>query len=128
MLNIKHTFSSAFAAFLLLQSALVSANQPATQTKAGGFIPVISDFDMKQCVKLSKKAEAEWQELLALPYDEQDEKKMKKVRNQIELHSRMVEQFNKNCAGRQSKSSCEKIKKARAAQGLDYQACTVAKR
>lgn len=114
-------------AFLLavLPTMTAMAN-PALEAKTG-IVPVISDFDMQQCVKLFNKAEAEYQQLLAMPINEQDEKSVRKVRNQIELHSRMVEQFNLKCAGKQSQSSCEKTHRARTAQGLAYQDCRVTK-
>ena len=112
--------------FLCLLSLEAVANQryvmpPTSSTR--NHVPVISDAQMEQCVKLYNNAERLSNKISSTYVDNYSQQSVDNYNSMVSQHSRMTSEFNSKCAGKQSRSACEAVKKLNKEQGLPYQDC-----
>ena len=86
-------------------------------------VPVISDEKMEQCVKLYNEAEWLVEKINGTLVDSYSQQSVDEYNSMVNQHSSMTNQFNAECAGKQSRSACEAAKKLNIEQGLTYQEC-----
>jgi len=73
--------------------------------------PIISDAKMEQCVILYNKAENLMKQLNSTRVDNYSQVSVDNYNNKVGQHSRMISNFNHNCAGKQSASAAKAAKK-----------------
>lgn len=99
-------FPSAMTTIALAQ---VYEVPPSTTTRT--HVPVISDYAMEQCVKLYNEAKWLNQSIERMYVDQYSQSSVNSYNSAVERHSRMISQFNQECAGKQSKSAYEAAQK-----------------
>lgn len=107
-------FNKKFIIFIGISVIMVAFSQqyevpPSSSTYSN--VPVISDRAMKQCVILYNKAKWLAEELELQQVDRYDRSAVDAYNNKINQHSQMINNFNQNCAGRQSQSAYDAAKK-----------------
>lgn len=120
-------FTRIIAVVFLLVSTLTLASQqyvqpPSSSTR--GYVPVISDAQMEQCVKLYNEAKWIYKEIQAMSVDNYSQKSVDAYNRQVSKHSSLTQTFNVNCAGKQSRSACEATRKMNIEQGLPARSCS----
>lgn len=88
-----------------------------------GYVPVISDKQMKECVKIYNKIEWLGQHLNTAYVNQYSLNEVNTYNNNLQSYNKMVDWYNLNCADKQSKSACEAAKKLNQENGLPYQEC-----
>lgn len=86
---------------------------PSSSTR--GHVPYISDQAMEACVKLYNEAKWLNTEISNTYVDQYSQASVDAYNKKVNRHSRMINTFNRNCAGKQSESAY------RAAQKLNNQ-------
>lgn len=80
-------------------------------SRSYGNAPVISDEAMEKCVKLYNEAKWLGDEINNMYVDRYSQSSVNKYNSKISKHSKMINFFNKNCAGKQSESAYRAAKK-----------------
>lgn len=109
---------------LLSTTAIASESYvtpPTSSTR--GSVPVISDKQMEQCVKLYNETEWLYKKLGSVYVDSYSQKSVDNYNEMVSQHSRMTTEFNISCAGKQSRSACKAVQKINKEKGLPYQDC-----
>lgn len=88
-----------------------------------GYVPVISDEQMEQCVKLYNESEWLYKELNGTDIDNYSQQSVDSYNRMVNQHSKMTHEFNEKCAGKQSRSACKAAQKINKEHGLSYQDC-----
>ncbi|WP_216636832.1 hypothetical protein [Endozoicomonas ascidiicola] len=88
-----------------------------------GYVPVISDEKMEQCVKLYNQSKQLSQKLRYTHVDNYSQKSVDDYNYMVNQQSRMTNKFNAECAGKQSRSACKAVQKLNKEQGLPSQSC-----
>ncbi|OOH90864.1 stress protein, tellurium resistance protein TerZ [Pasteurellaceae bacterium 15-036681] len=93
---------------------------PTSSTR--GYVPVISDELMKQCVEYNQ---AKWisEELDRTIVNRYSSYEVEQYNNKIAQVNSYSDWFNRNCAGKQSYSACKAAQELNAKQGLETQSC-----
>lgn len=89
---------------------------PSTSTSSSA--PWISDAAMEECVK--KYNEGKWllAEINKIYVDQYSEDSVNYYNSQVNRHSNMIDEFNRDCAGKQSESAYKAAKKLNQQQNL----------
>jgi len=82
-----------------------------------GHVPYISDEAMEQCVILYNKAKDLGQELRTMYVDRYSQSSIDAYNRKVDLHSQMTNQFNRECAGKQSESAYRAAQKLNREEG-----------
>jgi hypothetical protein len=99
---------------------------PPTSTTRG-HVPVMSDAQSKQCVKLYNEAQWLYEELGREVVDQYSKASVDNYNRKVNEHTAMTNNFNRDCAGKQSLSACKKAQELNKEKGLPYQQCVVGK-
>ena len=117
-------------AFLCLTSSLLVSCCYAQQSyvmpptaSTPGHVPVISDEMMEQCVKTYNEAQWLAQKIQTTPINQYSASDVNWYNQAVAKVNSMTSWFNTNCAGKQSRSSCEAANKLNMEQGLPTQPC-----
>ncbi len=94
---------------------------PTSSTR--GHVPVISDEQMEQCVKVYNESEWLNQELDSTYVDRYSQSEVNAYNRKVNKVNAMKNWFNANCAGKQSRSACEAANKLNREKGLPEQRC-----
>lgn len=95
---------------------------PPTSTTTG-YVPVISDEMMKKCVEVYNDAQ-DLDRSLSISYVNQySSKEVNAYNAKVRQANQLNDWYNRNCAGKWSKSACEQAKKLNIEKGLPYQEC-----
>lgn len=95
---------------------------PPTQVSSG-YVPVISDEQMEKCVKMYNEAKWIQDELSRSSIDMNSNKSVDNYNLKVRKVNDMINWFNANCAGKQSRSACEAANKLNLERGLPTQSC-----
>lgn len=93
--------------FLCIGSFAFAYEVPPT-TQSYGYKPTISDTQMEECVKI-------YNEILSIERNYNS--------NQASRYDRLVNYYNGQCAGKQSRSACEATNRLNKQRGLPTQSC-----
>lgn len=74
-------------------------------------VPVISDRAMEACVKLYNHAEWLKDEIASMQVDRYSQNSIDNYNNKVGRHSEMINKFNNDCSGKQSRSAYEATQK-----------------
>ncbi len=112
--------------FLLLMPVCASAQPaykvpPSSVTRA--YVPVISDEMMERCVKIYNEGEWLSQELSSMNVNQYSRQEVNAYNRKVHLLNQKTDWFNRECAGKQSRSACEAAQKLNREQGLPVQPC-----
>ena len=113
-------------AFVLESSLPCFAQQsyvvpPSSSTR--GHVPVISDEQMEECVKVYNESKWLTQDLGRTRVNQYSQAEVNAYNRKVNEVNSKTEWFNANCAGRQSRSACEAAQKLNREQGLPVQPC-----
>ncbi len=112
------------ALFMVVSSSVAAQSYIAPPTSSTrSHVPVISDEKMEQCVKLYNEAEWLSEKIDQTQVDNFNQESVDNYNQMVNEHSRMTDQFNAECAGKQSRSACEAAKKLNISQGLPFDEC-----
>lgn len=87
---------------------------PTTTTR--GYVPVISDAQMEECVKVYNEITWMNQNLSAA-------RTLDEYNSTVGIINQKTDWFNSNCAGKQSRSACEAANKLNREKGLHVTSC-----
>lgn len=88
-----------------------------------GYVPVISDALMEKCVKTYNQAKWLGNSLQNAYVNQNSVKSVNDYNQKVTKHSQMINWFNQNCAGKQSRSACEAAMKLNRKNGISAQSC-----
>lgn len=113
--------------FSLLLSSVSGVTQqeykmPPSQRTIGS-VSVISDKKMEECVKLFNEANWLAQKLDVTIVNSYSESEVSAYNTNVMKYETMIDRFNSECAGKQSRSACEATQKLNREQGLQTQSC-----
>ena len=94
---------------------------PSSTTR--GYVPVISDEQMQECVRVYNESEWLSQELRASIVNTSSQAEVDAYNRKVSQVNRMTDWFNAQCAGKQSRSACEAAQKLNREKGLPVQEC-----
>lgn len=106
MKQIKITYAILLSIFILCaQNAIAKEYTVPPTSSTRGHVPYISDQAMEACIKLYN--EAKWlDEAISRTYVNQySQTSVDTYNNKVSRHSQMINDFNRNCAGKQSESA-----------------------
>lgn len=86
-------------------------------------VPVISDEKMEECVEIYNKAEWLGEKLNNQVVDSYSQESVDKYNKEVGKHSALIDKFNRECAGKQSRSACEAAQKLNRQNGLPVTKC-----
>ncbi|OOF44795.1 hypothetical protein [Rodentibacter trehalosifermentans] len=115
--------------FLIVCSLLAGfamANQPYTAPPTSftqGYVPVISDAQMEQCVEIYNQAKWLGKALQNTYIDQYSQVSVNSYNDKVAQHQQMINWFNQNCAGKQSRSACEAARELNRKNGMETQRC-----
>lgn len=88
-----------------------------------GYVPVISDELMEQCVEIYNQAEWLEEELNNTYVDQYSQASVNHYNSKVNQLRQLSNWFNQNCAGKQSRSACEAAKELNRKNGIEHQRC-----
>lgn len=103
----------------LAQSSYVTP--PTTTTR--GHVPVISDETMKQCVEVYNQAKWLQSQLQSTSVDRYSQSSVDQYNAKVNELNRMTDWFNRECAGKQSRSACKAAQELNRQKGLPVHPC-----
>lgn len=109
---------------LFISGAVFAQSYKAPPTSStSGYVPVISDELMEQCVKIYN--EAEWLEadLNRSSINQYSQYEVNQYNQNVAKLNQLTNWFNQHCAGKQSRSACEAAKKLNQQAGIPHQGC-----
>lgn len=112
-------------AFLFLFSCLINAQQyvmPPTSSTSG-YVPVISDELMEQCVEIYNKADWLDKELNSTYLNQYSSYEVAEYNRKVNQVNQWTNWFNQNCAGKQSYSACKAAQELNRKAGNPTQNC-----
>ncbi|MFW9325234.1 hypothetical protein [Glaesserella parasuis] len=124
MLVKKLTFFTACS--LLAVAGFAVANQYYTApptSSTHGYVPVISDTEMEQCVEVYNQAKWLGEELKNTYVDRYSQASVNSYNSKVAQHQQMTDWFNQNCAGKQSRSACEAARELNRKNGIETKSC-----
>ena len=115
---------------VLLTVCLVTTNVLANQqyvapptSSIRGYVPVISDAQMEQCVEIYNQAKWLGDSLRNTRVNRYSNDSVDSYNQKVAQHSQMINWFNQNCAGKQSCSACEAAMELNRKNGIPTQNC-----
>lgn len=109
---------------LLISATAFSQSYKAPPTSStNGYVPVISDELMEQCVRTYNEAEWLAQEINNTPVNQYDSYSVNSYNEKVNQHRQMTNWFNQNCAGKQSYSACKTANELNRQNGLPESPC-----
>ncbi len=93
------------AAILGTQNAVANVYKVPPSSTTRGSVPWISDQAMEACVKLYNEAEWLNGEMSSTYIDRYSQASVDSYNNKVSQHTQMINNFNRNCAGKQSESA-----------------------
>ncbi len=115
---------------ILLSIGLISINTMANQhyiapptSSTMGHVPVISDEQMEKCVEIYNQAKWLGDSLQNTYVDQYSSASVNAYNQKVAQHSQMINWFNQNCAGKQSRSACEAAMELNRKNGIPTQSC-----
>ena len=96
---------------ILTQGAFTYEYKVPPTSTIHGHVPYISDEAMEQCIILYNEAEQLQTELSRTQVDKYSQNSVDSYNNKVRQHSHMINEFNKNCAGKQSESAYKAAQK-----------------
>lgn len=94
---------------------------PSTPTRS--HVPIISDELMEKCVKTYNEIKWLSEELSSTKVDQYSQRSINKYNRKVSKVNQQTKWFNKNCAGKQSRSACEATNKLNRKQGRTVHPC-----
>lgn len=88
-----------------------------------GYVPVISDQQMEQCVEIYNQAKWLDEELSRTSVNQYSSYKVNAYNQKADKHRQLTSWFNQNCAGKQSQSACKAAQELNRKNGLPTQSC-----
>ena len=88
-----------------------------------GYVPVISDAQMEQCVEIYNQANWLGDSLRNTRVNQYSNDSVDLYNQKVAQHSQMINWFNQNCAGKQSRSACEAAMELNRKNGIPTQNC-----
>ena len=82
---------------------------PSSSTR--GHVPWIPDSQMEQCVKLYNEAKWLGEEIDSTTVNQYNHASVDSYNLKVDRHSKMIDFFNQNCAGKQSESAYKAAQK-----------------
>ena len=76
-----------------------------------GSVPWISDEAMESCVKLYNEGKWLGEKINRMQVDQYSQSSVSAYNNKVSKHSKLTNQFNQNCAGKQSESAYKAAQK-----------------
>ena len=86
-------------------------------------VPVISDEEMEECVELYNQGEWLGKKLANQVVDSYSQESVDTYNKEVKKHSSLVNKFNRECAGKQSRSACKAAQKLNKEKGLPEYSC-----
>lgn len=115
---------------ILILSALFSVSALAQNyykapptSSTTGYVPVISDELMEQCVERYNQAEWLGKEIDNTYVDQYSQASVNNYNAKVNQYRQLENWFNQNCAGKQSRSACEVAKELNSKNGIEHQSC-----
>ncbi|MCR1837211.1 hypothetical protein E5343_06220 [Rodentibacter caecimuris] len=115
---------------IFLTACFFTANAIANQhytapptSSTSGYVPVISDKQMEQCVEIYNQAKWLGDSLRTTRVDQYSSASVNSYNQQVTKHSKMINWFNQNCAGKQSHSACKATMELNRKNGIPTQSC-----
>lgn len=108
-----------FLSFLCASSIALGRDYvipPSTSTSSN--VPWISDAAMEECVKKYNKGKWLLEEINEIYVDQYSENSVNYYNSQVTRYSNIIDDFNRNCAGKQSESAYKAAKKLNQQQNL----------
>ena len=99
------------AMILSTQVAVAKVYEVPPSSSTSSSVPVISDHAMEQCVILYNDAKDLKREMTSMYVDSYSQASVNTYNNKVNRHSQMTNQFNRDCAGRQSESAYKAAQK-----------------
>jgi ubiquinone biosynthesis protein UbiJ len=96
---------------IFIASNVVALTYEVPPSTSGMYAPYISDVAMEKCVKLYNKAKWLSDEIDRAQVNDYSQISVNNYNDKILSHSQMIDGFNQNCAGKQSKSAYEAAKR-----------------
>ncbi len=109
------TYKKFIFVIALIFTSLASAESrlyqipPSSSTSA--HVPYISDEAMKHCIVLYNEAKWLREELERIEIDQYSQQSVNSYNTKVGQHTKKLEYFNKNCAGKQSESAYREAQK-----------------
>ena len=88
-----------------------------------GHVPVISDEMEQQCVEIYNQAKWLGDSLRNTRVNQYSNDSVDLYNQKVAQHSQMINWFNQNCAGKQSRSTCEAAMELNRKNGIATQSC-----
>ena len=109
----KRIFTTTFIILLmiLIQGAFAYEYKVPPSSTTHGHVPYISDEAMEQCVILYNQAEQLQYEISSTQVDNYSQYSVDNYNDKVRKHSHMINEFNQNCAGKQSESAYKAAQK-----------------
>ncbi len=99
------------AMILSTQVAVAKVYEVPPSSSTSSSVPVISDHAMEQCVILYNDAKDLKREMTSMYVDSYSQTSVNTYNNKVNRHSQMTNQFNRDCAGKQSESAYKAAQK-----------------
>jgi hypothetical protein len=99
------------AMILSTQSAIAQIYEVPPSSTTFSSVPWISDEAMESCVKLYNEGKWLGDKINRMQVDQYSQSSVSAYNNKVSKHSKLTNQFNQNCAGKQSKSAYEAAQK-----------------
>lgn len=96
---------------LVAQSSNAQRYEIPPTASTGSGVPIISDHAMEQCVILYNHAKWLGEEMNRTHVNNYDSASVDSYNNKVQQHGQMTDRFNRDCAGKQSRSAAEAAKK-----------------
>jgi len=109
----------AYISFVNAQSTYKIPPTSSTSTN----VPVISDEKMEECVELYNQGEWLSKKLANQVVDSYSQESVDTYNKEVKKHSSLVDKFNRECAGKQSRSACKAAQKLNREKGLPESSC-----
>ena len=94
-----------------VQSVSAQVYEVPPSSTVSGSVPWISDEAMESCVKLYNEGKWLGEKINSMQVDRYSQSSVSAYNNKVSKHSKLTNQFNQNCAGKQSKSAYEAAQK-----------------
>ena len=109
-------------AYISIANAQSTYKIPPTSSTSTN-VPVISDEKMEECVELYNQGEWLGKKLANQVVDTYSQESVDTYNKEVKKHSSLVDKFNHECAGKQSRSACKAAQKLNREKGLPEYSC-----
>lgn len=111
-MHIKHIYIVLISTLIVTTTNVIAREYkvPPSSTTSS-HVPWIPDAEMEQCIKLYNEANWLAEELESTYVDRYNQESVNSYNAKVNTHSRMIGDFNSNCAGKQSESAYKAAQK-----------------